>query len=91
VLKRLQPCKLLRCLFTFDTSNYPGNTRELADFRTTKFEPLGAKVEIIPDPGPKRNAVVHFIARLRDHGSKNPVLLAAHPDADEIFAGDKSL
>ena len=68
---------LLKKLITFDTSNAPGDTRALAEFLKSQFEPLGAEVDIIVAPNGK---AAHFIARLRGDGSKKPVLLAAHAD-----------
>ncbi|MGO4128628.1 M20/M25/M40 family metallo-hydrolase [Inquilinus sp. YAF38] len=69
---------LLQKLLTFDTSNPPGDTKALAEFLKTQFEPLGAQVEVIPTP--KQPGPVHFIARLKGDGSKPPVLVAAHSD-----------
>lgn len=68
---------LLIELIRANTSNPPGNNRDLAELLATKFRALGVEVEIIPTPEPGK---VHFIARIKGDGSKEPVLLAAHGD-----------
>ena len=68
---------LLKKLIAFDTSNGPGDTRALAEYLKSQFEPLGAEVDIFVAPNGK---AAHFIARLRGDGSRKPVLLAAHAD-----------
>ncbi|WGD49365.1 M20/M25/M40 family metallo-hydrolase [Bradyrhizobium sp. CB1650] len=75
---------LLKTLITFDTSNAPGDTRALAEYLKSQFEPLGAEVDIIVAPNGK---AAHFIARLRGDGSKKPVLLAAHADVVPVERG----
>lgn len=69
---------LLQKLLAFDTSNPPGDTKALAEFLKTQFEPLGAEVDVIPTP--QQPGPVHFIARLKGDGSKPPLLIAAHSD-----------
>lgn len=68
---------LLIELIRVNTSNPPGNNRDLAELLATKFRALGAEVEIVPTPEAGK---VHFIARIKGDGSKEPVLLAAHGD-----------
>ncbi|MGC1659975.1 MAG: M20/M25/M40 family metallo-hydrolase [Candidatus Acidiferrales bacterium] len=68
---------LLIELIRVNTSNPPGDNRELAELLAKKFRALGADVEIVPTPEAGR---VHFIARIKGDGSKAPVLLAAHAD-----------
>ncbi|MFZ0433542.1 MAG: M20/M25/M40 family metallo-hydrolase [Candidatus Acidiferrales bacterium] len=68
---------LLIELIRVNTSNPPGDNRELAELLAKKFRALGAEVEIVPTPEAGR---VHFIARIKGDGSKAPVLLAAHAD-----------
>ncbi|MGC1910339.1 MAG: M20/M25/M40 family metallo-hydrolase, partial [Candidatus Acidiferrales bacterium] len=68
---------LLVELIRVNTSNPPGDNRELAELLAKKFRALGAEVEIVPTPEAGR---VHFIARIKGDGSKAPVLLAAHAD-----------
>ncbi|MFB9262621.1 hypothetical protein ACFFWD_05445 [Bradyrhizobium erythrophlei] len=53
---------LLKKLIAFDTSNGPGDTRALAEYLKSQFEPLGAKVDIIVAPNGK---AAHFIAAAR--------------------------
>jgi acetylornithine deacetylase/succinyl-diaminopimelate desuccinylase-like protein len=69
--------KLLAELIRIDSSNPPGNEASVAAFLKTKFEPLGAEIDIIPTPDPKK---AHFIARIKGDGSKRPLLIAAHAD-----------
>jgi acetylornithine deacetylase/succinyl-diaminopimelate desuccinylase-like protein len=68
---------LLVELIRVNTSNPPGNNRDLAELLATKFRALGAEVEIVPTPEAGK---VHFVARIKGDGSKEPVLLAAHGD-----------
>jgi acetylornithine deacetylase/succinyl-diaminopimelate desuccinylase-like protein len=68
---------LLTQLIRVNTSNPPGNNKELAELLATKFRALGAEVKIVPTPDAGK---VHFIARIKGDGSKAPVLLAAHAD-----------
>jgi acetylornithine deacetylase/succinyl-diaminopimelate desuccinylase-like protein len=68
---------LLIELIRVNTSNPPGDNRELAELLAKKFRAAGAEVEIVPTPEAGR---VHFIARIKGDGSKAPVLLAAHAD-----------
>ena len=93
-LKQNPTADLLVQLIRVNTSNPPGNNRELAELLAKKFRELGVEVEIIPTPDPER---VHFIARVKGDGSKRPVLLAAHGDVVGVerekwtvdpFAGD---
>lgn len=69
--------ELLKQLLRFDTYNAPGDTTRLAEFLKSRFEPLGAQVDIVVAPNGK---AAHFIARIKGDGSKQPVLLAAHAD-----------
>ncbi|HEV2315605.1 MAG TPA: M20/M25/M40 family metallo-hydrolase [Candidatus Acidoferrales bacterium] len=75
--KQNPTANLLIELIRVNTSNPPGNNRDLAELLATKFRALGAEVEIVPTPEAGR---VHFIARIKGDGSKEPVLLAAHGD-----------
>lgn len=75
--KQNPTANLLIELIRVNTSNPPGNNRDLAELLATKFRALGAEVEIVPTPGAGK---VHFIARIKGDGSKEPVLLAAHGD-----------
>ncbi len=68
---------LLIELIRVNSSNPPGNNRDLAELLAKKFRALGVEVEIIPTPDADK---VHFIARVKGDGSKKPVLLAAHGD-----------
>jgi acetylornithine deacetylase/succinyl-diaminopimelate desuccinylase-like protein len=76
-VKQNPTADLLIELIRVNTSNPPGNNRELAELLATKFRALGAEVEIVPTPDAGK---VHFIARIKGDGSKAPVLLAAHAD-----------
>jgi len=76
-VKQNPTADLLIELIRVNTSNPPGNNRDLAELLATKFRALGAEVEIVPTPEAGR---VHFIARIKGDGSKQPVLLAAHGD-----------
>jgi acetylornithine deacetylase/succinyl-diaminopimelate desuccinylase-like protein len=69
--------ELTQQLIRFDTYNAPGDTTKLAEFLKSKFEPLGAQVDIVVAPNGK---AAHFFARIKGDGSKPPVLLAAHAD-----------
>jgi acetylornithine deacetylase/succinyl-diaminopimelate desuccinylase-like protein len=75
--KQNPTAELLVELIRVNTSNPPGNNRHLAELLATKFRALGVEVEIIPTPDPGK---VHFFARIKGDGSKQPVLLAAHGD-----------
>ncbi|MDB5820914.1 MAG: peptidase [Rhizobacter sp.] len=68
---------LLEQLIRIDTSNAPGDTSRLAALLATRFEALGAEVDVITAPNGR---ATHFIARLKGDGTKRPVLLAAHAD-----------
>lgn len=76
-LKQNPTADLLVELIRVNTSNPPGNNRELAELLATKFRALGVEVAILPTPDAEK---VHFIARVKGDGSKRPVLLAAHAD-----------
>ncbi len=76
-VKQNPTADLLTELIRVNTSNPPGDNRELAELLATKFRALGAEVEIVPTPDAGK---VHFIARIKGDGSKAPVLLAAHAD-----------
>ncbi|MGC1257661.1 MAG: M20/M25/M40 family metallo-hydrolase, partial [Candidatus Acidiferrales bacterium] len=93
-LKQNPTADLLVQLIRVNTSNPPGNNRELAELLAKKFRELGVEVEIVPTPDAEK---VHFIARVKGDGSKRPVLLAAHADVVGVerekwtvdpFAGD---
>jgi acetylornithine deacetylase/succinyl-diaminopimelate desuccinylase-like protein len=93
-IKQNPTADLLVELIRVNSSNPPGNNRELAELLATKFRALGMEVTIIPTPDAEK---VHFIARLKGDGSKRPVLLAAHADVVGVerekwtvdpFAGD---
>ncbi|HEX8944820.1 MAG TPA: M20/M25/M40 family metallo-hydrolase [Gemmatimonadaceae bacterium] len=68
---------LLVDLIRVNTSNPPGNERQLAELLAPRFRALGFDVKIIPTPD---TAKAIFVARLKGDGSKRPVLLAAHAD-----------
>jgi acetylornithine deacetylase/succinyl-diaminopimelate desuccinylase-like protein len=68
---------LLVDLVRINTSNPPGNTREVATLLAPRFKALGFQVDIVQTPD---SGKAHFIARLRGNGSKRPVLIAAHAD-----------
>ena len=68
---------LLVDLIRINTSNPPGNTREVATLLAPRFKALGFQVDIVQTPD---SGKAHFIARLRGNGSKRPVLIAAHAD-----------
>jgi acetylornithine deacetylase/succinyl-diaminopimelate desuccinylase-like protein len=68
---------LLVDLLRVNTSNPPGNEREVATLLAPRFRALGFEVDIVQTPDTGK---AHFIARLRGNGSKRPVLLAAHAD-----------
>src|SRR5580658_2777166 len=76
-LKQNPAADLLVELIRVNTSNPPGNNRELAELLATKFRALGVEVAIIPTPDAEK---VHLIARVKGDGSKRPILLAAHAD-----------
>ncbi|MGC2266882.1 MAG: hypothetical protein WA608_08850, partial [Candidatus Acidiferrales bacterium] len=61
-LKQNPTADLLVQLIRVNTSNPPGNNRELAELLAKKFRELGVEVEIIPTPDAQK---VHFIARLK--------------------------
>lgn len=69
--------ELLRDVIRVDTSNPPGNERDLAELLETRFAPLGFDIDIVDTPQARKS---HFIARLKGDGSRRPVLLAAHAD-----------
>jgi acetylornithine deacetylase/succinyl-diaminopimelate desuccinylase-like protein len=68
---------LLSELIRVNTSNPPGNERQIAELLAPRFHGAGFVVDIIPTPD---SGKAHFIARLRGDGSKRPILLAAHAD-----------
>ena len=68
---------MLKDLIRIDTSNAPGDTREVADYLKRRFDAAGIPNEIILAPNGK---AAHFIARLKGDGSKRPLLIAAHTD-----------
>ena len=68
---------LLSEVIRVNTSNPPGNEKQLDELLESKFKPLGFQVDVIPTPEPSK---AHFLARLKGDGSQKPVLLAAHAD-----------
>jgi acetylornithine deacetylase/succinyl-diaminopimelate desuccinylase-like protein len=68
---------LLAEVIRVNTSNPPGNERQIAELLAPRFHAAGFVVDIIPTPDSTK---AHFIARLRGDGSKRPILLAAHAD-----------
>lgn len=68
---------LLKRLIRFNTTNAPGDTRDLAAYLSSLFGAAGISNETILAPNGK---AAHFIARLKGNGSKRPVLIAAHSD-----------
>ncbi len=76
-VKQNPTADLLTELIRVNTSNPPGNNRELAELLVKKFRALGVEVQIIPTPEVGK---VHVVARIKGDGSKEPVLLAAHGD-----------
>jgi acetylornithine deacetylase/succinyl-diaminopimelate desuccinylase-like protein len=68
---------LLSELIRVNTSNPPGNERQIAELLKPRFASAGFVVDVIPTPD---SGKAHFIARLRGDGSKRPILLAAHAD-----------
>lgn len=76
-VKQNPTADLLTELIRVNTSNPPGTNREVAELLATKFRALGAEVDIVPTPDAGK---VHFLARIKGDGSKQPVLLAAHAD-----------
>jgi len=68
---------LLIDLIRLNTSNPPGNERQLAEFLAPRFRALGFDVKVIETPDPAKAMI---IARLKGDGSKRPVLIAAHAD-----------
>ena len=69
---------LLKQLIQTNTSNPPGNERQIAELLQARLAPLGFETEIIPTPTPGK---AHFIARLRAaNPTAKPLLLAGHED-----------
>ena len=68
---------LLVDLIRTNTSNPPGNERQLAELLAPRFRARGFDVKIIQTPD---SAKAIIVARLKGDGSKRPVLLAAHAD-----------
>ena len=68
---------LLVDLIRTNTSNPPGNERQLAELLAPRFRARGFEVKIIQTPD---SAKAIIVARLKGDGSKRPVLLAAHAD-----------
>jgi acetylornithine deacetylase/succinyl-diaminopimelate desuccinylase-like protein len=68
---------LLIDLIRLNTSNPPGNERQLAGLLAPRFRALGFDVKVIETPD---TAKAMIIARLKGDGSKRPVLIAAHAD-----------
>ena len=68
---------LLVDLIRTNTSNPPGNERQLAELLAPRFRARGFDVKVIQTPD---SAKAIIVARLKGDGSKRPVLLAAHAD-----------
>ncbi len=68
---------LLIDLIRVNTSNPPGNERQLAEVLAPHFRAAGFDVKVIQTPDSAKAIVV---ARLKGDGSKRPVLIAAHAD-----------
>ena len=69
---------LLQQLIRTNTSNPPGNERQVAELLQARLAPLGFETEIVPTPTPGK---AHFIARLRAaNPTAKPLLLAGHED-----------
>jgi acetylornithine deacetylase/succinyl-diaminopimelate desuccinylase-like protein len=68
---------LLVDLIRVNTSNPPGNERQLAEVLAPHFRAAGFDVKVIQTPDSAKAIVV---ARLKGDGSKRPVLIAAHAD-----------
>src|SRR5690349_12848025 len=68
---------LLVDLIRTNTSNPPGNERQLAELLAPRFRARGFDVKIIQTPD---SAKAIIVARLKGDGSKRPILLAAHAD-----------
>ena len=69
---------LLKQLIQTNTSNPPGNERQIAELLQARLAPLGFETEIIPTPTVGK---AHFIARLRAaNPTAKPLLLAGHED-----------
>jgi acetylornithine deacetylase/succinyl-diaminopimelate desuccinylase-like protein len=75
-------------LLRFDSSNVPGDTRDIAAYLKKIFDAAGIENEIILAPNGK---AAHFVARLKGDGSKRPVLLAAHTDVVPAERGSWSV
>ena len=68
---------LLIDLIRVNTSNPPGNERQLAELLAPRFRAAGFDVKVIQTPD---SAKAIIVARLKGDGSKRPVLIAAHAD-----------
>jgi acetylornithine deacetylase/succinyl-diaminopimelate desuccinylase-like protein len=68
---------LLLDLIRVNTSNPPGNERQLAELLAPRFRAAGFDVKVIQTPD---SAKAIIVARLKGDGSKRPVLIAAHAD-----------
>ena len=69
---------LLKQLIQTNTSNPPGNERQIAELLQARLAPLGFETEIVPTPTAGK---AHFIARLRAaNPTAKPLLLAGHED-----------
>ena len=69
---------LLKQLIRTNTSNPPGNERQIAELLQARLAPLGFETEIVPTPTAGK---AHFIARLRAaNPTAKPLLLAGHED-----------
>jgi acetylornithine deacetylase/succinyl-diaminopimelate desuccinylase-like protein len=68
---------LLIDLIRVNTSNPPGNERQLAELLAPRFRAAGFDVKVIQTPD---SAKAIIIARLKGDGSKRPLLIAAHAD-----------
>ena len=69
---------LARELVRVNTSNPPGNEREVAELLAPRLRALGFEVDIIQTPTPNK---AHLVARLRAaNPTERPILLAGHID-----------
>jgi acetylornithine deacetylase/succinyl-diaminopimelate desuccinylase-like protein len=69
---------LLKQLIQRNTSNPPGNERQIAELLQARLQPLGFETQIVPTPTAGK---AHFIARLRAaNPTAKPLLLAGHED-----------
>ena len=69
---------LARELVRVNTSNPPGNERQVAELLAPRLRALGFEVDIIQTPTPNK---AHLVARLRAaNPTERPILLAGHID-----------